>query len=173
MAAERQSLPVSEGAMAPALRPILGRSARAAVNLEPAVDLSGWGRLRNDCLGRLLPVSIALAHLKSLLSYKATRLAIITGALCGEPAGNLLLPRAGSISYQLRRDAAPRRENLAWENRPASHGRVADAHVQVVCGQRRRRMSQACSQHPALPAPPRRTVRRTCWSASTWRSASP
>ncbi|ETI65332.1 hypothetical protein C100_02785 [Sphingobium sp. C100] len=40
--------------------------------------------------------------------------------------------------------AAPRLENLAWEASLTRHrrGRVAYAHVQAACGQRRRRMSQ-------------------------------
>jgi len=39
--------------------------------------------------------------------------------------------------------AAPRLENLAWESLTRHRrGRVADAHVQAACGQRRGRMSQ-------------------------------
>lgn len=40
--------------------------------------------------------------------------------------------------------AVPRRENLAWEPSLPIIGRVADVDVQAACGQRRRRMSQAC-----------------------------
>ena len=51
--------------------------------------------------------------------------------------------------------AAPRLENLAWEDDLTRHrrGRVADAHVQAACGQRRRRMSQACSLHSLAEVP--------------------
>jgi hypothetical protein len=67
-----------------------------------------------------------------------------------EPDLLVLLLRIRALVCPCAARAAPRLENLAWEKLTRlRRGRVADAHVQAACGQRHRRMSQACSLHPA------------------------